>query len=108
MPKKAKTWELKIILPNGKEYRSSPETLIDEVSISNIESKYDLELFYDEPEKRFAAGHRILISFQEPADQENYYYYEYRSYETEAYCVLCETIITRASPLPSKQHAGPV
>ena len=74
---KGETWELKIVLPNGKEYRSTPETLIDEVSISDIDSKYDLELFYDEPEKRFAPGHRILISFQEPADQENYYYYEY-------------------------------
>lgn len=92
---KEETWELNIILPNGKEYKSSPETLIDEVSISEIESQYDLELFYDEPEKRFAPGHRILISFQEPADQENFYYYEYKSYETEAYCVICITGVLR-------------
>ena len=92
---KKETWELNIILPNGKEYKSSPETLVDEVSISEIESQYDLELFYDEPEKRFAPGHRILISFQEPADQENFYYYEYRSYETEAYCVICITGVLR-------------
>ena len=26
---KEETWELNIILPNGKEYKSSPETLID-------------------------------------------------------------------------------
>ena len=82
-------------MPNGKEYRSSPETLIDEVSISNIESKYDLELYYDVPDKRFAPGHRILISFQEPEDQENYYYYEYKSYETEPYCVICNAGVLR-------------
>ena len=92
---KGETWELKIVLPNGKEYRSSPETLIEEVLISDIESKYDLELFYDEPEKRFAPGHKILISFQEPPDNENYYYYEYKSYETEAYCIICNAGVLR-------------
>ena len=49
------------------------------LSISETEPvTTDLELYYDVPDKRFAPGHRILISFQEPEDQEIYNYYEYK------------------------------
>ena len=91
------TWELKVQLPDGTEYRSSPETIQEKVDVSSINSDYDLELYFDESLSRYVPGHRILISFQEPGDKENFYYYQYKSYERIFDCFTCYNGVLRNS-----------
>ena len=89
------TWELKVELPDGTKYRSSPETMREKVAVSDINSDYDLELYFDESLNRYVPGHRILISFEEPGDKENFYYYEYKSYERIVDCFACYNGVLR-------------
>jgi len=83
------SWELKIIFPDGTEYRSYPETMPDEVLIKDIKSEYDLQLSYDNRTNRYIPGHKILISFDDPIEKENFYYYDYKTYEDAPYCDYC-------------------
>ena len=86
---KGESWELKIIFPDGTEYRSYPETMPDKVLIKDIKSEYDLQLSYDNRTNRYIPGHKILISFDDPIEKENFYYYDYKTYENAPYCNYC-------------------
>ena len=92
---KGESWELKIILPDGTEYKSYPETMVDNVLITDIKAEYDLQLSYDDKSNRYNPGHKILISFDDPPEKENFYYYEYRTYEDIPYCHICYNGVLR-------------
>lgn len=87
-------WELNITLADGRTYKSIPETLLEPVPISQINATYDSELLFNEATNDYSPGHSINISFTDPADNENYYYWRYKSYEKQVYCLKCpqETI----------------
>ncbi len=55
------TWELKVQLPDGTEYRSSPETMQEKVDVYSIDSDYDLELYFDESLNKYVPGHRHML-----------------------------------------------
>ena len=86
---KDELWELKIILPDGTEYKSSKETMVDEVLITDIKAEFDLQLSYDDKSNSYVPGHKILVSFDDPPEKENFYYYEYKTYETAPFCDIC-------------------
>ena len=94
---KGESWELKIILPNGNIYRSYPEIVPDEVLIKKIDSEYDLQLSYDNKTNSYIPGHRVLISFDDPVEKENFYYYDFKTYERAAYCNYCYRGVLRDS-----------
>ncbi|MCK5441486.1 MAG: DUF4249 domain-containing protein [Maribacter sp.] len=82
-------WELRVLLPNGKEYRSEPEILSGPVEIVELKIKYDPELSFENSYNRFVPGHSIMISFDDPKKEENYYYWRFRSFEKLIYCKEC-------------------
>jgi hypothetical protein len=88
-------WEMEVIMPDGKTYVSQSEIVPEVVPISNISENYNKEMRFDEANNKFIPGHEIRINFQEPSDQENYYYFQYRSYEKEIYCNICYNGVLR-------------
>ncbi|PCJ97964.1 MAG: hypothetical protein COA50_03265 [Flavobacteriaceae bacterium] len=68
------TWEVEIILPNGTQYRSEPETIDAPVAIKGIEARYNPELLFREASGKYTPGHQVLVSFDDPSNRENYYY----------------------------------
>lgn len=82
-------WELAITLLDGTQYKSSSETILEPVPISNVSATYDSQLRFNEGSKRFEPGHAVAITFDDPADQENYYYWTFRSFENIIVCEIC-------------------
>jgi len=83
-------WYIDVQLPNGQTFKSSVETTPEEVQIQAIKDNFNLEMIYDEGSEDYTSGHEIRIDFNDPADQRNFFFYQYRAYEQELYCKLCE------------------
>jgi hypothetical protein len=66
------------------------------VPITNLEVTYDPELAFREIYGgQFVPGHEVSISFNDPADRENYYYWSYRTYENLDFCEKCYEAVFR-------------
>ncbi|WP_273565633.1 DUF4249 domain-containing protein [Maribacter halichondriae] len=83
-------WKLNVLLADGRRYESEPERVLETVPIKNIELEYDPELVFREiGGGKFVPGHAISVSFDDPADQENHYYWSFRSFESLMFCEKC-------------------
>lgn len=83
------SWELAITFLDGNQYKSSSETVLEPVPISNISASYDSQLRFNEGSKDFEPGHAVAITFDDPVDQENYYYWTFRTFENIIVCEIC-------------------
>lgn len=83
------TWELWVLMPDGKEYRSEPEKIPPAVVVSGYQVSYNPELRYDEGMDSNIPGHRISVDFQDPPGVANFYYWRYRSFERLVNCREC-------------------
>lgn len=83
------TWELNIRLKDGRQLQSEPEIVVAPVAISDLSVVYNPELKYIDAFKRFAAGHQVLVSFDDPVEQDNFYYWRFKSYEKLIICQYC-------------------
>ncbi len=82
-------WYLEVNLPDGKKYLSEIETVIPSVPIKDISAKYDKQLEFSEDHDDYVPGHEVSITFDDPADQTNYYYWRYKTYDKEEICKIC-------------------
>ncbi|KQC30034.1 DUF4249 domain-containing protein [Flagellimonas eckloniae] len=89
LAKTGETWELSISLADGRQYKSFPETMEQSVPISAIAATYDPELTYNLGFDDFVPGHSIQVDFEDPPDSENYYFWNYRSFEPRIICKTC-------------------
>nr|WP_299073892.1 DUF4249 domain-containing protein [uncultured Allomuricauda sp.] len=83
------TWELDVLLSDGRNYKSLPETIVEPVYINSISATYDPELVFDIGFDRFLPGHSIEVGFNDPLGQENFYYWSFRSFELKDLCAIC-------------------
>lgn len=88
-------WELHITLVDGTQIQSSPELVLEPVGISEINTTYDAELRFNESSEKFEPGHSISVTFDDPANQENFYYWTFRSFENLTVCQTCYDEILR-------------
>ncbi len=88
-------WELLITLPSGKQYRSLPEEVTRPVDFSNIRATYNPQLTFRESSNTFIPGHSISIDVNDPTDEENFYYWRFRSYEKIRICETCFNSVLR-------------
>ncbi len=84
-------WELKLELEDGRNYRSEREVVQPAVEVLSIDVTYKPELLFSEALGTFVPGHEISTTFNDPIDQENYYYWRFKSHEKLIYCRECYT-----------------
>lgn len=89
------TWELNVTLIDGSTYKSLPETVVNQVPIKEISATFEKELFFREDSGKFVPGHKVVVSFDEPAINKNYYLWRFRSYEKLILCEVCDNAIFR-------------
>ena len=82
-------WSLDIELPNGKKYLSEVEIINPSVPAKEISVSYNKELEYVEDYKKYVPGHEITLTFDDPENQTNYYYWRSKSYEKINICMIC-------------------
>jgi len=83
------SWKMSVLMPSAKRYESTPELVLETVPIDKLEVTYDSELTFDVGRSKFIGGHSAKISFNDPADGTNYYYWTYRTFENLDYCERC-------------------
>lgn len=84
------TWQLEISLADGRQYESTPERVQAGVPVDNIEAVYSDEIVFLPSQNSFVPGHRVDIDFTDPAGESNFYYWQYRTFETLEICQSCE------------------
>lgn len=88
-------WELAILLADGKQYRSTPEVVLEEIPILETTTDYDPEFRFNEGTGRFEPGHTLAVTFDDPAGEENFYYWTFRSFENLDICASCTGTVYR-------------
>ena len=89
------TWQLNVVMADGTRYTSLPETVLESVAINAINADYDPQLLFRENSEEFVPGHSISVSFQDPPDKENFYYWRFKSFETLELCGRCDNGVLR-------------
>lgn len=83
------TWQLSIVLSDGTNYNSSPETIGEPVNIDEMKVDFDPQFVFRDNSEEFVPGHSVSVSFQDPPDVENFYFWRFTSYETLVVCAQC-------------------
>ena len=78
-----------IELEDGRSFESKPETVIGAIPIDEIKANYSPEVIFDDFRGEFVPGHRVNIDWQDPAGEENYYLWKYRTFEPLFVCRTC-------------------
>lgn len=89
------TWKLNILLNDNKKIESKPETVIAPIPIENIRSEYSPEVIFDATRSGFIPGHKINIDWKDPAGEENYYLWKYKTYQPLFVCKTCTKGVLR-------------
>ena len=82
-------WFLEVNLPNGNQYLSEIETINPSVPIKELSAQYMKELEFSEDYDKYVPGHEILITFDDPEDETNYYYWRFTTYDKAQVCKIC-------------------
>ncbi len=83
-------WKLDVVMANGTQYTSGIETVMEPVPITGINVAYDPELEFRELYGgKYVPGHSIAVTFDDPGEEDNYYYWTYRGYENLNICEKC-------------------
>jgi len=88
-------WKLHIELEDGKKLESKAETVIAAIPIDDIRSEYSAEVTYDVSKESFVPGHKLMIDWKDPAGEENYYLWKYKTYQPLFVCKTCTRGILR-------------
>ncbi len=83
------SWYLDVVLADGRHYVSQPESALPPVALSEVSVRYEPELTFVEDFGRAVPGHQLSVTFQDPAGEENYYFWQFRSYERLINCQVC-------------------
>lgn len=85
------SYQLRFHLPDGTEYRSTPQVMPTVPPIARVHARFNAKSLASSPLNGFfTAGHDIYIDTQDPADQHNYYRWDWTLYERQYYCRSCE------------------
>ena len=82
-------WYLEVNLPNGNQYLSEIETINPSVPIKELSVRYDNKLEFIEDFDKFVPGHEVSITFDDPENEANYYYWRFKTYDKARYCEIC-------------------
>lgn len=82
-------WHFEISLPDGTVIISDPETVPQPVAASNLDVRFVQQSTFDEGRGRFIPQFELYLDYDDPADQENYYAFDYTYWEKTAICITC-------------------
>lgn len=84
------SYQLRFYLLDGPEYRSSLQTMQAVPQLTRVYARFNANSLASKPlGGYFTAGHDMYIDTQDPADQHNYYRWDWTLYERQYYCRSC-------------------
>src|SRR6218665_1528885 len=83
-----KTYQLRFQLPNGTSYESTPEELKSVPAMENVTIQFNGNEAA-ETGINFKGFHEFFADIKDPANEKNYYSWEYNLYEKQEWCKSC-------------------
>jgi hypothetical protein len=88
------TYKLLIRLADGRQYESGPETAPATVPIRKLYRQFDpLGYQISLTGNTFLPAQNLLVDFDDPADQTNFYQWTYVAWERQTTCITCDNSI---------------
>jgi hypothetical protein len=82
-------YQLRFTLSDGIKYVSTQQVMSPVPPIAKVSSQFNLKSLSPQLLGGYTAGHDIFIDSQDPADQHNYYRWEWKLYERQYWCKAC-------------------
>ncbi len=92
------TYQLSVRLSEGKSYLSTAEVLNPVPEITNLFAR--VQLGGVEKNGTKVDGHHIYLNTRDTPDHDDFYAWEWKSYERQYYCYTCEGGLYNRTPLP--------
>ena len=84
-----RSYTLRIETAEGELIESPPQALPPKVPFRNLRYRFDQEAYYSENRKRFVPAFTFLVDVDDPAGEQNYYQYRFRTWERVDVCMTC-------------------
>ncbi|GAB3226500.1 DUF4249 domain-containing protein [Spirosoma arcticum] len=82
-------YQLRFTLPDGTRYVSSQQIMTPVPPITRISARFNPFSLLQPLLSYYPAGHDVFIDTQDPADQHNYYRWEWKLWEQQNWCRTC-------------------
>lgn len=85
-----KSYRIRIVTPQGEVVESNPEPVPTSVPMLNPRVVFEQEAYFSTGRDRFIPAFRLLIDLEDPADEANFYQFNYTTWESIDVCASCE------------------
>lgn len=83
------TYFLRAATPEGELIESAPEPVPTSVPMADVRISFDQEAYFSESRSRFIPAFNLLVDVEDPADEENFYQYNFSYFEEIFVCASC-------------------
>jgi len=83
-------YQLRFTLSDGTAYASSQQVMLAVPPVSSVSAQFNPQSLPPQQFAGYTAGHDIFVDSQDPADQHNYYRWEWTLYERQYWCKTCQ------------------
>lgn len=85
-----KSYYIRVVTPQGEIVESSPERLPSSVPLLDARVEFEQEAYFSTSRNRFVPAFRLLVDLEDPADEKNFYQFNYSTWQTIEVCASCE------------------
>lgn len=82
-------YQLRFTLSDGTQYRSNQQVIPPIVGIDKVSARFNSRSLSVPINQFFTAGHDLSVDFTDPANQRNYYRWDWKLYEKQDWCASC-------------------
>lgn len=82
-------YQLRFTLSDGNHYESAQQVMPPAARIDKIHAQFNLKSLSPPMRGYYTSGHDVFIELQDPADQRNYYRWDWIDYEPQYWCRTC-------------------
>lgn len=82
-------YQLRLTLRDGSQYASGQQVMPSITHIDQIHAQFNLKSLSPPLRGYYTAGHDVFIELQDPAQQRNYYRWDWVDYEPQSWCRSC-------------------
>lgn len=97
------TYSLRFTLSDGTQYTSSQQAMQPVPPIDRVTSRFNTKSISPPLDGYYTTGHDLFIDWKDPAVQTNYYRWEWKLWEKQAWCRSCQQGVYAVNLIP--QHA---
>ena len=84
------TWSLTVVLPDGTTVESAPERVPAPVAVQSLAVVFEQNSVFDAGTNQFIPRFELFLTYDDPADEDNFYAFDFRYWEAVVTCFTCE------------------